>query len=89
LESEVKSKVNIHKDHEATCLCCASFFGTFGRADYSDLTPGDPPQIQCFAGGFETVHGHNDCDNFSLHELVKIGRFCEFFRVREIEEIDE
>ena len=32
------------------CLWCKHFLLSFGTDDYSELTPGNPPECQCYKG---------------------------------------
>ena len=65
--------VNIHDDHEATCLCCKHLLADY-EPDWSDITPGVGYQCICVEG-----HWKDDLQPFRWHKMVEFGRECKDF----------
>lgn len=66
------------------CLECKFFYLSFGTEDWSEVTPGSPPEIVCCRRHFnETIH-EVGADNMPLfRELIRTARTCEEFELLE------
>jgi len=73
-------KINMHKGHSASCLCCEYLSAIDATPGYSDMTPGSPMALYC-------SKSHWDFDGFSVYELFDkmhdIGLKCEDFEVKD------
>lgn len=76
--------------HQRYCLECKHFFLDLGSDDYSELTPGEPASLTCFAGHYyldrhdyfevykEMICKARTCPDFEPDpELAKIGKESE------------
>ena len=82
-QNQDTSIVNHHRDHIASCLCCAKFSGSMGYSGYSEYTPGSPGRIDCDAGefSFEEDDGWYEVMN-TIHDTA---RHCKLFVPRKDE----
>lgn len=64
--------VNMHGNHEATCLCCKHLNMGY-EGDYSDMTPGEGWYAGCGKSHFYLSGSDVDTD---VHEVWIKGRTC-------------
>jgi hypothetical protein len=69
-------KINMHGNHEATCLCCKHFDIGY-EGDYSDMTPGAGWYARCGKGHFYL--NNSDAEDGDMHEEWGRGRTCPDF----------
>ena len=68
---------NTHAGHTASCLCCANFYYRMGYGDLSEITPGAPTELWCYANVFEV----QDYDEFA-QVLHGTGQHCTKFKAK-------
>jgi hypothetical protein len=73
-------RLNLHRDHIASCLCCSNLMVSNGYPDLSDITPGEPPSCYC-------SDGHFNVDKLGWEELIRtlhaMGRTCFDFEAKD------
>lgn len=75
-----EQKVNMHKDHIASCLCCIHFSAYDEQSGYSEFTPGSPASISCDRG-VEDFDVYDIRD--SLQKIHDVARKCEMFQAKD------
>lgn len=75
----MKTKINMHGDHEASCLCCKFAYYDEGSPGYSEMTPGSPAELYCIKG----VWSFSSLNKFSLDTMHDAAKTCKHFSARE------
>ena len=68
----------MHGNHVATCLCCDDFFISYDKG-WSDVTPGEGLQIECFQSKWFL----NQRDGLAkFHECTLAAQTCDDYKER-------
>lgn len=66
---------------EKLCIGCKHFFIDFGREDWSELTPGDPPEVRCLKHHF-SVEDPRDLTTEKFRKVLKTAINCQEYEWR-------
>lgn len=72
-------KINYHKDHIASCLCCEHLELHEKGPPYSDVSGGDAAYFECRREVFRPKYAPDQED---FHSLQIIGQTCPKFQAR-------
>jgi len=64
------------------CIGCKHFYISFGTADHSNQTPGDPPDISCLEVNFDALVGYDECTEKAFHKAIRTAENCDDFKPR-------
>ena len=63
------------------CVECQHFYISFGEADWSEVTPGAAPEVNCSKRHFH-LDGHDTCEA-EFHDTIRAHPECADFESRE------
>lgn len=68
-------------NEDRLCIGCKHFCLNFGVKDWSDVTPGEPPQVVCRLIKFPPAYGIKDCNRW--RSLIATAKTCDAYEQRE------
>lgn len=65
------------------CIGCKRFSLSFGEKDWSDVTPGEVPQVVCRKFKFLPMYTAKDCNKW-WRKLIETAKDCDAYEQREV-----